>query len=161
GDVELPGEPFTKRALLKAAAECAVDQYKAFAQRASALRTAVRAIENDQTLNEARQAFIDATLAFQRVEGFRVGPAARAMDPGGQDLRDWIYSFPTQNRCQVDRNLVSQVYASDFGSVLFNARGLLALEYLLFERGDTNACSVGIDINVKGTWAALSQSELN
>lgn len=162
GDVEPPDEPkFTKAALLKAAAECAVDQYEAFAQRASALKTAVRAIKNDQTLNEARLAFVDATLAFQRVEVFRVGPAARAMDPGGEDLRDWMYSFPTQNRCQVDRNLVSQVYATDFSSVLFNARGLLTLEYLLFERGTTNACSVGIDINSKGTWAALSQSELN
>lgn len=154
-------EPFTKLALLKAASECAVNEYKAFAQSAQALDAAVRAIEDDATLGAAQQAFITAMLTFQRVEVFRVGPAARAMDPGGQDLRDWIYSFPTQNRCQVDRNIVSEVYATNFAGVLFNARGLLALEYLLFERGTTNVCSVGIDINVKGSWAALSQSQLN
>lgn len=154
-------EPFTKLGLLKAASECAVNEYQAFNQTAQALKSAVRAIEDDATLVSARQAFVTAMLAFQRAEMFRIGPAARAMDPGGQDLRDWIYSFPTQNRCQVDRNVVSEVYASAFSSVLFNARGLLALEYLLFKRDTTNACTAIIDINVKGTWAALSQSQLN
>lgn len=163
GEVEPPDEPapFSKLALLQAASACAMAEYDAFAQRAEALRLAVDAIEDDASLQLARQAFVDAMLRFQRVEGFRVGPAARAMDPGGQDLRDWIYSFPTQNRCQVDRNIVSEVYATNFDSVLFNARGLLALEYLLFERGTTNVCTAGIDINIKGTWAALSQSQLN
>jgi predicted lipoprotein len=162
-DVEPPDEPepFTKLSLLKAASQCAVHEYDAFAQAAHALDAAVGAIGDDATLAVAQQAFITAMLTFQRVEVFRIGPAARAMDPGGQDLRDWIYSFPTQNRCQVDRNIVSEVYATNFSGVLFNARGLLALEYLLFERGTTNLCSAGIDINIKGTWAGLSQSQLN
>lgn len=160
---EPPDEPapFTKQALLEAVAQCAVDEYRAFAQTARALKAAVRAIEDEPTLLAARQAFVAAMLAFQRVEVFRVGPAARAMDPGGQDLRDWMYSFPIQNRCQVDRNLVSEVYASNFDSVLINARGLLALEYLLFGRTNENACSAGIDINAKGTWAALSEVQLD
>lgn len=157
-----PAEEFSKAALLRDAARCAVANYEMFDQYARTLAAAVEALVEDQSkLADAQQAFVTAMLVFQRVEVFRLGPAARAMDPGGRDLRDWIYAYPQNNRCQIDRNLVSQVYQSDFSSVLLNARGLAALEYLLFERGTKNVCSAGIDINAKGTWAALSQSQLN
>lgn len=157
-----PAEEFSKAALLRDAARCAVANYEMFEQYARTLASAIDDLVDDESkLAGAQQAFVTALLVFQRVEVFRVGPAARAMEPGGQDLRDWIYAYPQNNRCQVDRNLVSQVYQSDFSSVLLNARGLAALEYLLFERGTKNVCSAGIDINAKGTWAALSQSQLN
>lgn len=155
-------EPFSKAALLRATAACAVEQYEAFAQHAHALSRAVALLnEQSSALPDAQQAFVDAILSFQIVEQFRIGPAARAMDPGGKDLRDWLYAYPQINRCQVDRNLVSEVYLTDFDDVLLNARGLGVLEYLLFERGDSNTCSVGIDINVHGSWAELSQAELD
>lgn len=152
---------FSKSALLRAATQCAVEQYGALRDSARALASEIAALTHDASrLASARQVFGETMGAFQRVELFRVGPSARAMDPGGEELRDQIYSFPLINRCQIDRNLVSQVYATDFSAVLLNARGLGALEYLLFERGESNTCSAGIDINAKGTWAALDSAEL-
>lgn len=161
------GEPavreFSKRLLLTAAADCAMEQYSGFAASAQTLAQAVNKLDTvptDAELDAAQTAFAQAMARFQVVEQFRVGPAARGMDPGGQDLRDWIYSFPLVNRCQVDRNLVSEAYATDFESVLLNARGLATLEYLLFYRGSENACSAGIDINSRATWSELSHAEL-
>lgn len=157
-----PVEQFSKSALLRDAARCSVANYEMFDQYARALSSAIDDLAEDESkLASAQQAFVSALLVFQRVEVFRVGPAARAMDPGGQDLRDWIYAYPQNNRCQIDRNLVSQVYQTNFSSVLLNARGLAALEYLLFERGTKNVCSTASDINSKGTWSALSQAQLN
>lgn len=153
--------PFSKKALLRAASDCAVARYERFLAAAKELQSVVRSLDEDPaSLIDAQYAFVDALLAFQRVEGFRVGPAARAMDPGGQDLRDSIYFYPGVNRCLVDRTLVSQAYTTKFDTVTANARGLAALEYLLYARGETNTCAEFADINVNGTWAALSLGEL-
>ena len=155
-------ENFSKRALLRAAAGCAEAQHRKFSAAATALANAVSALPATPTgadFSAVHSPFAQAMTAFQVVEQFRVGPAARAMDPGGQDLRDWIYSFPQVNRCQIDRNLVREAYAGSLDGVLLNARGLAALEYLLFYQGAENACSMGIDINSLGTWAALSTAE--
>lgn len=164
---ELPPPPvveeFTKRGLLEAAARCAFQSYEAFAQRAQALAEAVTQYAdspNGDRLGSARTAFIEAMREFQRLELFRLGPAARSMEPGGQDLRDLMYSFPQTNRCQVDRHLVSRTYATNFDNLLFNARGLAALEYLLFNSSLDNVCSAITDINAAGSWTELSEEEL-
>jgi predicted lipoprotein len=161
---ETPAPKFSKRALLEAVASCSVAQYEDFAEHAEKLRVATRAWAKDVSEGkrmQAREAWRVANATWQRAELFRFGPAARLMDdPGGQDLRDMIYAFPQANPCLVDQRLVDETYAADFDALLIGARGLSSLEYLLFYGGTSNSCSAGISINTRGTWSALSESEL-
>ena len=100
---------------------------------------------------------------WQQAEVFQFGPAGPSTTPGGQSLRDQIYSWPLVSRCLVEQNIVSKVYANaDFGtSSLVNMRGLAAAEYLLFYDGTDNACSPATAINASGQWAALGTDELS
>jgi len=157
-------QPFTKRALLEAAAQCAVAQYSDFESNAGELvaATADLAAQPDaERLQAAQRAFLRAMASWQRAEVFRFGPATRTPDPGALNLRDEIYAFPLVNYCVIDRQLVSEVYASaGFATSLASARGLSALEYLLFHAGADNACPAATSINSDGSWAALSAGQL-
>jgi predicted lipoprotein len=160
----LPTPTFTKRRLLEAAAQCAVGHYQDFEAKAAALVTALEALAEAPQAAErtsARAAFAEAMASWQRAELFRFGPAARAPNPGALELRDQIYAFPLRNACLVDRQLVSGLYedGNAFAASAISARGLSALEYLLFYEGDANACAPSIDINANGTWAALDGEE--
>lgn len=109
---------------------------------------------------QAQAAFLDAMAAWQRAELFRVGPAAKAAQPGGQNLRDQIYFFPIVNRCLIDQQLVSQRYADgNYATTQASSRGLSAVEYLLFYDGEQNACGPQVSINADATWSALSPAE--
>lgn len=154
---------FAKGALLEAAATCALDRYKIFEVAMTALETktdAHRTMPNELTLAEARSAWRLAMGQWQQAELFSFGPAAPTFAPGGQGLGSQIYAFPS-TRCQVDIQLVSQTYKrADFASSLVGGRGLGALEYLLFNTATTNTCMASLEINSKGTWAALTADEL-
>jgi predicted lipoprotein len=106
----------------------------------------------------ARAAWREATLAWQGLELMQVGPAGLPMvTPGGEGLRDELYSWPLINRCRVDQELVEAAYedVDAFAQERVNVRGLDALEYLLFAEGDQNACAPNSAINRDGEWAAL------
>ena len=88
----------------------------------------------------------------------QVGPAGVMGDvSGGEDLRLQIYSYPLVNPCRVDQELVEGAYAdtSAFSNELVNVRGLDAVEYLLFNDGQTNACAPQNDINSTGSWNGI------
>lgn len=164
-DAPLAPQAFTKAALIKEVAGCAVDRYAKFNTSALTLQDAVAAYAatpSPETSAAAQLAWRTAMGIWQQAEAFAFGPASGATDPGGQGLRDQIYSFPFGSRCQVDVQIVNQAYAkSDFGNTFINARGLGALEYLLFHSGNANACPAASEINIKGTWAALTASDLH
>ena len=155
---------FTIPNLLAAVGQCAIGRYAEFEQRASDLRDATDTLAADSTAENraaAQVAYRKAMASWQRAELFHIGPAARTPAPGAQNLRDQIYFFPGSNFCLVDQQIVSQRYAEDdFATSFANARGLSALEYLLFHDGPENACGGAIGINSSGSWAALSMSEL-
>ena len=157
--IETP--PFTKLGLLQAAASCALDHYRAFETRAVALAEAAQAAADGggTSLGDARSAWLAANQSWQRAELFRVGPAAASTDPGGQNMRDQIYFFPYTNRCLINQGILDQTY-TDTPALSATARGMSALEYLLFYDGPDNACSPSFTINTRGTWAALSSEEL-
>ena len=159
---ELPPQKFSKRALLAAAASCALNRMEAFRAHALTLRTETKAFAQDPTSvrrSAAQQAFLAAYASFQQVELFRFGPVARMMDdPAGKDVRDRIYAFPQANPCMVDQRIVDKKYTSAFTSLLIGARGLSALEYLLFNSGSQNACADAVGINKSGGWVALGAS---
>jgi len=164
GGMDAAVPTFSTSGLLSAAGQCAVARYSEFAMFAGLLAQATSAYAASPTAplrTDAQAAFRDAMAAWQRAELFRVGPAAKAAQPGGQNLRDQIYFFPIVNRCLIDQQLVSQRYASgNYASTQASSRGLSTVEYLLFHDGDQNACGPSVSINTNGSWSALSSTEL-
>ena len=159
-----PTAPFTKAALLQAVSGCAMARYREFEADARTLAQATQAHADDPAgtgAKAAREAWLTAMASWQRAEQLRFGPAARTADPGGQNLRYEIYVFPLANPCHVDQTIADKSYAAaSFPTSLSNARGLSAIEYLLFHTGSDNACSPSFAINANGTWAALTGAEL-
>lgn len=153
---------FDKQALLAAAGLCALDRFRAFEGAAIGLRDAARANASAPG-NPAglQQAWRAAMRVWQEAELFRFGPAARSTEPGGQDLRDQIDSWPLVSRCKIEEQLVSRAYAEPaFPTSLVNGRGLAAIEYLAFYTGTDNACGSFSTINRSGSWSALVGPEL-
>jgi predicted lipoprotein len=155
---------FTKKALLTALAECATASYGEFDALADSLGEATTKLADDPSdANDAaaRTAWLGAIASWQRAEPLAFGPAASTMSLGGQAIRDQIYIFPLGSSCLIDQSIVSKGYESaSFSSSLGSARGLTAVEYLLFHAGAGNSCNSLVNINASGSWAALSASEL-
>jgi len=162
GDVDpWPTPAFTKRGLLESTGTCVRLHFEEFLERAEALQDATDAHENDPseaTLEAARNAWLAAFASWQRAEAFRIGPAVKTSEPGGQGLRDEIYAFPHISRCEIDANTVAQTYASGVSSLPANQRGIGAVEYLLFQSTASNECPTPNPINKSGTFAALGTS---
>lgn len=118
--------------------------------------------ESSDARLQAQDAWKRTMKAWQRAEVMSIGPAAGTQYPGGQGLRDEVYSWPSVNPCRIDQELVSRRYQENdfFQTSLVTTYGLDALEYLLFYSGSENACSAQTNINSQGTWAALTNVEL-
>lgn len=163
---EIPQEAFSKGALLRQVADCAVARYREFEVHAATLDDAAKAnmaAPSDATTRAVREAWLAANASWQVAEIFRFGPAARSadQDPGAQELRDQIYAWRFGGRCPVETALTDKLYASsNFATSLINYRGLGAAEYLLFYTGTDNQCPDYAAINSKGTWAALGVDEI-
>jgi len=93
--------------------------------------------------------------SWQILEVMQLGPALPP-ERGGQDLRALIYSWPTTSLCLIDQRLATEAYAGeDFVSGEgVNARGLDALEYLLFYEGDETTCPNTVEVVSSGAWDA-------
>jgi predicted lipoprotein len=150
---------FSRANLLKGFATCATTEIAALRERVVALDDAVQTYAQDlgpETRREAQLAWANAMDKLQQVELFQFGPAATRAQPGGQDLRTELYSWPQFNRCLTDQVLVAGAYADGaLSTQLASARGMAALEYLLFYEGTENGCLSGNVINSSGKWDAL------
>lgn len=159
-----PSEAFSKANLLRASADCALRHVKDFEAKAQALKVAARAHVADASPAQSAQtkdAWREAAASFQLLELHRLGPLARAAEPGGKGLRDELSAWPLVNRCMVDEQLVATSYlAPTFSTSVVSARGVGVVEYLLFAAGTGNACTSVSTINASGSWAALSPSIL-
>ncbi|MGQ0696617.1 MAG: imelysin family protein [Panacagrimonas sp.] len=117
--------------------------------RSAALATLVAALAAAPANAAARSAAQDgwrtAMVAVERAEVLQIGPAARSSEPGGQNLRDQIYSYPLLARCGVH----NAAYADEAvtGSTLINRTGMGALEYLLFDDTANLACLPAAGVN--------------
>jgi len=91
-------------------------------------------------LNQAQQSWRDAMGYWQQAEAFHIGPATDNED----NLRNRIYSWPGfVNRCTVDSNVITfdnQKQDFDMQTAPRQARGLDALEYLLFNTNLNHSC---------------------
>lgn len=108
----------------------------------AALATAVEVHANaggddSAALTAARDAWLAASDSLQRAEVLQLGPAATSgtgdPQPGAMDIRDQIYSYPDSNGCIVDNSAFADEDVD--ASTRLNAKGMDALEYLLFFEG--------------------------
>jgi predicted lipoprotein len=168
GDASEPdGEdvPFSKSALLSAAANCALNQLNTLRAAVLSLRDASARWAMDRTEANgaaARAAFRTALSALQVAEAMKFGPAALSTSIGGQNLGGKLYTpFPSLDRCAIDRQLALGSYsAKEIASAPAGQRGLAAFEYLAYYVAPENTCLAGNDINTSGSWATLSAEEL-
>ena len=139
---------FDKKALLGAAAKCAAWHACGFQNAATALRDAAKAYAagpTDATRDAARAAWKAAMNEQSKMELFRFGPAGnKSQDPyHGRGLRSFVHPWPDTNRCQVETQVASKEWQKGIDLVLPSARGLFAIEYVLFYGGADTACLPG------------------
>jgi predicted lipoprotein len=156
----------TRRMVLESVGVCASTMYAEAAAASAALASLTEAHAgnpSDDSLAAVREGWKAAIGAWQQVEVLKLGPAGPVTTPGGQGLRDTVYSWPLVSRCLVEQTLVSEAYAdpSFAEDALLNVRGLAAAEYLLFFEPAENACGAAATINTSGAWAALAGAELD
>lgn len=167
------GEPpvstatFTRRALREQAADCAVWEYCRFASRANALSSELdgyASAPSPATLESARAAYQHAMEQWSEVELFQFGPLASSNpsanrdEAQGQGIRELIYAWPLSVRQRVEEQVVNRNYESGWKEVFVSARGLFALDYLLYYSGTDTLCAPS---SVCGkNWAALDGDEL-
>jgi predicted lipoprotein len=151
-----------RAALLGSFARCTVDRYVAFESTAAALATTTAAWATDPDdphRAAARVAWERAIDDWATVDSLRFGPAADAHAPGGRDLRAGLYAWPDVDRCFIERQVVSRAYErTDLSALPVSARGLGAIEYLVFFVGDDTACAATDDAH-RAAWSALSRDE--
>ena len=160
GDAGLISEQpvtFSKAGLLRSLADCAIGRYRAFASATQDLAAKTRAYA--QTLDPAsraaaRDAFLATLYGWQELELFRFGPAGSTGEPGGKDLRNQIYFFPFVNHCLIDTTLLGRGYEATPLTLGVSAKGLGALDYLLFYEGEAGSCTTPL-----AGWDALDEGE--
>lgn len=162
---DIGGEGATARNLIESVARTTSERILAFDTASDALVAATDAYAADLTdanREAAQDAWAEAMAIWQVAEMMQIGPAARMADSaGGEGLRDEVFSWPIDNPCRVDQELVEAGYNDDgFSSLPPSVRGLDAIEYLLFVETDDNACSATSGINADGEWAALGAEEV-
>jgi predicted lipoprotein len=110
---------------------------------------------------DAQAAWRQAMGTWQELEVMQVGPAGSSLSdlPGGQDLRDLVYSWPTVSRCKVDAETVGDAWRQDdfFVARNVNVIGLAALETLLFSEDGATSCGAG---ETPDGWDALGADAL-
>lgn len=166
GAPPVSNEAFSRAGLIGAAADCATWHYCRFESAARSLRDKSHALESEASeaaLEDARNAWRHAMLAWSSVELFQFGPVAPKTadkDPyHGKGIRNLVYAWPRMGRCQVEEQVALQRFLTDgVGKVLINGRGLFASEYLLFYPGDDHDCSPSSQ--TASAWASFEGDEL-
>lgn len=154
--------PFTKAALLGAAAQCSAWHACEFYNAALALRDATKAralAPSEATTTAAQTAWKAAMAAWSASELFQFGPPGpKSIDKyHGRGLRTFVHPWPDVNRCQVETQVALKEYADPakgFNFVLPSGRGLFALEYVHFYPGTDVSCLP--NAQAAQVWAGLA-----
>ncbi|MEO0367038.1 MAG: imelysin family protein [Pseudomonadota bacterium] len=106
--------------------------------------------------DQARAAWNEAMDSWQRNEVLQVGPAGRSANPdavaGGQDFRDFIYSWPfTLDNCGVEQAALDGTAITSATPI--NTAGLGALEYLLYTDTADATCTAQPDAAARAAHA--------
>lgn len=138
-----------RRAVLKDIGdEIILPALRDFDAKVAELKTAVDTLaatpDDTDALEAAQLAWEEAMTSWQRNEVLQVGPAGRSTNPdmvtGGQDFREFIYSWPiTLDSCGIEAAADSG--AAVDGNTPINISGLGAVEYLLFTNEPPESCA--------------------
>jgi predicted lipoprotein len=167
GEAPVSSGPFTRAALRASVADCASYHYCRFEGASRWLSETVTSYGEEPSpsgLQTAQLAYHQAFSIWSVLEHFQFGPlssndtSAGKDEYQGQGLRERIYAWPLSVRCRVEDQIVNQKYQTDFPNVLVSARGLFALEYLLFYPGSDTSCPATSVTAQK--WADFSQEDL-
>jgi len=124
-----------------------------------AMNSYCNAIGTDQELAAktlAQTSWLNTMQAWQQTELSILGPAAENENAKRNAVLSYASSFPTSS-CAIDQAVVLAQDANfDITSRAFNARGLSALEYLLFNNNLNHTCPV--QIQQTSEWNNLSDT---
>lgn len=158
-------QDFTKKRLLENVGECAAHHVCLFASQAIELERRVSEYAAEPTaqhLNLARIAWVQAMDAWALSVPAQFGPVASVASDSyhGRGIGAFIHAWPSLNRCEVEKQVATRAYEEQgFQRVLPGARGLSALEYLLFYAGDDTSCAS--NSSTAKAWTELSPSEIS
>lgn len=165
GDFQKPNEgPFTEeKMLINIGTHVVARSVESFAATVPVLKNSLRQYCEglSQGVNSRRaeaQAQMDwerSMLAFHELEAAPFGP----LIDEGRALNDFLYSWPYLNTCDIDKKAYENSQASvEASSLLFNVRGLGAIEYLLFEKTLKSSCNLRAHPAMR-TWNALPDTQ--
>ena len=164
GEAPRTSGEFSKNLLLKSAGACSTHQACLFSSAAFELGRQVTRYADDPSTNHleaARSAWISAAEVWSETTPSQYGPIAgvAADQYHGRGIGAFIHAWPSMNRCEVEKQVISRNYETlGFGGVIPSARGLSALEYLLFYEGTDTVCSA--NSSTAKTWTTLSVEEV-
>ena len=163
GEAPVQGGDFSKKLLLQSAGACSAYQACLFSEAAFELGRQVTLYADDPTderLENARAAWIDAVVVWSKTTPSQFGPVASVTSDAyhGRGIGAFIHAWPSVNRCEVEKRVISRAYESGYDGIVPSGRGLSALEYLLFYDGSDTVCSA--NSSTGKTWVELSSAEI-
>ncbi len=109
----------------------ALESYNTSVARMASDKDAFIAERSDMHLEQLRESYVNAYLAWQHVSMFDIGKAEEIR------LRNYTNIYPT-DVATIDKNIASQNYNLELPSN-YDAQGFPALDYLLYGMGENNA----------------------
>lgn len=164
GDAPVSSKDFSKKVLLESAGECSAYYACLFSNAAAELGRRVTGYADDpseETLEQARSAWVEAMDVWAMAVPAQYGPVASVAADSyhGRGIGSFIHAWPSLNRCELEKQVVTRAYEEQgFQRILPGARGLSALEYLLFYEGSDTACAS--NSSTAKAWVELSADEI-
>lgn len=164
GAAPVSDQEFSKKALLESAGVCSAYQACLFSNATIELGRGVTKYVDEPSadnLELARANWRSAMQSWSAITPTRYGPiASTATDKyHGRGIGAFIHAWPALNRCEIEKQVVTRAYQEQgFQRILPGARGLSALEYLLFTSGSDTVCAS--NSSTAKLWAELSSDEL-
>lgn len=130
--------PFTREKMLYNLGLVLTQAQKDFYLQAQLLTSEITLACENGNLEDARAQFRKTILAFENISAAPVGP----IQDDGRFLFDNLYAWPFTNFCGVDREVVKLSETKRPNpKILYNSKGLSALEYLLYEPTLISVCN--------------------
>lgn len=130
--------PFTRERMMYNIGLILTRTNKNFYLQSQVLTSEIEAACEKGETESAKEQFRKTVLVFQSLSAAPVGP----LHDDGRMLFDHIYSWPFTNYCGIDREVIRLAETGVSNKrVLFNSKGLSAIEYLLYEDTLTSVCN--------------------
>jgi len=130
--------PFSREKMLYNIGLVLTQANKDFYLQAQLLSSELSSACESGNFTDAKDQFRKTMLSFETLAAAPVGP----LQDDGRFLLDYLYAWPFTNYCGVDREVIRLADTKQPNpKVLYNSKGLSAVEYLLFEQNLGSACN--------------------